>query len=92
MSKDWAWYKIWVVGNGGQECFTQYKRMRTGQDDDEYSYDIEQELGPLPNAIRSIEWQEVDKLPPAELKEKIASCKDWLVYYSKLQKELEEML
>ena len=75
---NYAWFKIWAVGNGGQECFTRYVELYKHKDEDDMQYDVEEALPLLPGGIRSIHWEEVQYLPDEFLDEKIKH-QQWII-------------
>lgn len=62
----YRWFKIWAVGNGGQETDERFVYWPDyGDDSGEFPYMIEREIGPFSGGIRSVNWKRVK--PPRDV-------------------------
>jgi hypothetical protein len=89
------WLKTWGIGNGGMRCYESYLEV---PDDYEEWYGeegiaelIERDSGPFSGGVRSINWEEVDKLPLKEIERRIKRAGEVISYNEKLIMELSSM-
>lgn len=68
------YYKVWTVGNGGIRSDEGYFSIRDCYDGDDDAIEeiLYEELGSLPDGVRSIGWVRVGVLPDDEIANQLA--------------------
>ena len=86
-----AWFRIWLVGNGGVAHSHRYVFWPDYGDKSEMAYMVEHEFSPLCDSTRSVNWEK--RKPPKEVvEERIKTIKNKLKYLRSELKHHKESL